>query len=93
MELGERETLWGVEFGALYLLQLLMKVRNGWSEFGALIQRISHIADGRFITQVAVAADCARPRMIVLAHLRTTIVTHACWIARWARHRHQRFVR
>jgi LuxR family transcriptional regulator, maltose regulon positive regulatory protein len=58
MELGERETLRGVEFGALYHLQLLMKMRNDWSEFGALIQRISHIADSRFTTQVAVAADC-----------------------------------
>jgi LuxR family transcriptional regulator, maltose regulon positive regulatory protein len=56
--IGEREGLRGVEFGALYHLQLLMKVRNDWSEFGTLIARIGRIADSRYTTQVAVAADC-----------------------------------
>lgn len=56
--IGERENLRGVEFGALYHLQLLMKMRNDWSEFGALIARIARIADSRYTTQVAVAADC-----------------------------------
>jgi LuxR family transcriptional regulator, maltose regulon positive regulatory protein len=56
--LGEREALRGVEFGGLYHLQLLMKMRNDWSEFGALIARIAQIADSRHTTQVAVAADC-----------------------------------
>jgi LuxR family maltose regulon positive regulatory protein len=56
--IGERESLRGVEFGALYHLQLLMKMRNDWSEFGALISRIARIADSRYTTQVAVAADC-----------------------------------
>jgi DNA-binding SARP family transcriptional activator len=56
--IGESEPLPGVEFGALYHLQLLMKMRNDWSEFGALIERIARIADSRFTTQVAVAADC-----------------------------------
>jgi DNA-binding SARP family transcriptional activator len=48
----------GVEFGALYHLQLLMKVRNEWSEFATLIARIAEISDSRYTTQVAVAADC-----------------------------------
>ncbi len=56
--IGERENLRGVEFGALYHLQLLMKMRNDWSEFGVLIARIGRIADSRYTTQVAVAADC-----------------------------------
>jgi LuxR family transcriptional regulator, maltose regulon positive regulatory protein len=56
--IGEGESLRGVEFGALYHLQLLMKMRNDWSEFGALIARIARIADSRYTTQVAVAADC-----------------------------------
>jgi LuxR family maltose regulon positive regulatory protein len=56
--IGERESLRGVEFGALYHLQLLMKMRNDWSEFGALIARVARIADSRYTTQVAVAADC-----------------------------------
>ena len=55
---GEREGLHGVEFGALYHLQLLMKVRNEWSEFATLIARIAEISDSRYTTQVAVAADC-----------------------------------
>lgn len=56
--IGEREGLRGVEFGALYHLQLLMKMRNDWSEFATVIARIDQIADSRFTTQVAVAADC-----------------------------------
>lgn len=56
--IGEREALRGVEFGALYHLQLLMKLRNDWSEFATLIARIAEISDSRFTTQVAVAADC-----------------------------------
>jgi len=56
--IGEREGLRGVEFGALYHLQLLMKMRNDWSEFATVIARIDEIADSRFATQVAVAADC-----------------------------------
>jgi DNA-binding SARP family transcriptional activator len=56
--IGEREALRGVEFGALYHLQLLMKVRNEWSEFATLIARIAEISDSRYTTQVAVAADC-----------------------------------
>jgi LuxR family maltose regulon positive regulatory protein len=56
--IGEREGLRGVEFGALYHLQLLMKVRNEWSEFATLIARIAEISDSRYTTQVAVAADC-----------------------------------
>jgi LuxR family transcriptional regulator, maltose regulon positive regulatory protein len=56
--IGEREGLRGVEFGALYHLQLLMKLRNDWSEFATLIGRIAEISDSRYTTQVAVAADC-----------------------------------
>ncbi len=56
--IGEREGLRGVEFGALYHLQLLMKLRNDWSEFATLIARIAEISDSRYTTQVAVAADC-----------------------------------
>ena len=48
----------GVEFGALYHLQLLMKMRNDFSEFATLIARLAEIADSRYTTQVAVAADC-----------------------------------
>jgi len=55
---GERESLRGVEFGALYHLQLLMKLRNDWSEFATLIARVAEISDSRYTTQVAVAADC-----------------------------------
>jgi len=39
-------------------LQLLMKLRNEWSEFATLIARIAEISDSRYTTQVAVAADC-----------------------------------
>jgi DNA-binding SARP family transcriptional activator len=56
--IGEREQLHGVEFGALYHLQLLMKMRNEWTEFATLVERIARIADSRHTTQVAVAADC-----------------------------------
>jgi DNA-binding SARP family transcriptional activator len=58
MAIGERDGLRGVEFGALYHLQLLMKLRNQWSEFATLIARIAEISDSRYTTQVAVAADC-----------------------------------
>lgn len=56
--IGVREELRGVEFGALYHLQLQMKLRNDFSEWPALIARLSSIADSRFTTQAAVVADC-----------------------------------
>lgn len=56
--IGVREELRGVEFGALYHLQLQMKLRNDFSEWPDLIARLSGIADSRFTTQVAVVADC-----------------------------------
>jgi DNA-binding SARP family transcriptional activator len=56
--IGERESLRGVEFGALYHLQLLMKSRNDFAEFDALVERLAEIADSRYTTQVAVVADC-----------------------------------
>ena len=56
--IGEREALRGVEFGALYHLQLLMKSRNDLGEFASLIGRLGEIADSRYTTQVAVGADC-----------------------------------
>jgi LuxR family maltose regulon positive regulatory protein len=56
--IGEREVLKGVEFGALYHLQLQMKLRNDFSEFGRLVARLAEIADSRYTTQVAVVADC-----------------------------------
>jgi DNA-binding SARP family transcriptional activator len=56
--IGEREALRGVEFGALYHLQLQMKARNDFSEFSALVRRLAEIADSRYTTQVAVVADC-----------------------------------
>lgn len=56
--IGEREGLRGVEFGGLYHLQLLMKMRNDWSEFATVSARIGEISDSRYTTQVAVAADC-----------------------------------
>jgi DNA-binding SARP family transcriptional activator len=58
VELGAREGLRGVEFGGLYHLQLLMKLRNDFTEFAALIARLAEIADSRYTTQVAVVADC-----------------------------------
>ena len=58
VDIGQRESLRGVEFGALYHLQLLMKSRNEFSEFAALIRRLAEIADSRYTTQVAVVADC-----------------------------------
>jgi DNA-binding SARP family transcriptional activator len=56
--IGERESLRGVEFGALYHLQLQLKSRNDLSGFAELIQRLAAIADSRYTTQVAVVADC-----------------------------------
>ena len=56
--IGQRESLRGVEFGALYHLQLQMKSRNDFTEFAALIRRLAEIADSRYTTQVAVVADC-----------------------------------
>lgn len=58
IEIGEREGLRGVEFGALYHLQLVMKLRNDFAEFAVLVTRLAEIADSRFTTQVAVVADC-----------------------------------
>jgi LuxR family transcriptional regulator, maltose regulon positive regulatory protein len=56
--IGEREALRGVEFGALYHLQLQMKSRNDLSGFATLVRRLAEIADSRYTTQVAVVADC-----------------------------------
>lgn len=56
--LGVREALKSVEFGALYHLQLQMKLRNDFSEFSRLVTRLAEIADSRYTTQVAVVADC-----------------------------------
>lgn len=56
--IGERESLRGVEFGALYHLQLHMKSQNDFAEFATLIGRLTEIADSRHTTQVAVVADC-----------------------------------
>ncbi len=56
--IGQREALRGVEFGGLYHLQLQMKSRNDFTEFGILIKRLAEIADSRYTTQVAVVADC-----------------------------------
>ena len=56
--IGERELFRNVEFGALYHLQMLMKLRNDFSEFSKLVDRLAEIADSRFTTQVAVVADC-----------------------------------
>lgn len=58
IDIGQRESLRGVEFGALYHLQLQMKSRNAFTEFAALIRRLAEIADSRYTTQVAVVADC-----------------------------------
>jgi DNA-binding SARP family transcriptional activator len=56
--IGERESLRNIEFGGLYQLQMLMKLRSDFAEFGELITRLAEIADSRFTTQVAVVADC-----------------------------------
>jgi len=56
--IGEREVLRGVEFGALYHLQLQMKARNDFQEFSGAVGRLAQIADSRYTTQVAVVADC-----------------------------------
>ncbi|HET9317777.1 MAG TPA: hypothetical protein VFQ51_19440, partial [Vicinamibacteria bacterium] len=58
VEIGRREGLRAVEFGALYHLQLLLKLRNDLEGFGALVERLAEIADSRYTTQVAVLADC-----------------------------------
>lgn len=58
IEIGEREALRGVEFGALYHLQMQMKYHNSFGELRPLLARLSEIADSRFTTQVAVVADC-----------------------------------
>ncbi len=56
--IAEQHALKSVEFSALYHLQLLMKLRNDFSEFNALVSRLGEIGDSRFTTQVAVVADC-----------------------------------
>jgi len=56
--IGERESFRNIEFGGLYQLQMLMKLRNDFAEFNQLITRLAEIADSRFTTQVAVVADC-----------------------------------
>ncbi|MDH0866742.1 hypothetical protein [Mitsuaria sp. GD03876] len=56
--IGEREALRGVEFGALYHLQLQAKLRNDWVACSAWVARLAAIADSRHTTQVAVVADC-----------------------------------
>jgi LuxR family maltose regulon positive regulatory protein len=56
--IGERESLRGVEFGALYHLQMQMKFRNDFAEFTQLVNRLAMTADSRFSTQVAVVDDC-----------------------------------
>jgi DNA-binding SARP family transcriptional activator len=58
IEIGESQSLAGVEFGGLYHLQLQMKLRNDFTEFGRLVGRLGEIADSRYTTQVAVVADC-----------------------------------
>lgn len=58
IEIGEREALRGVEFGGLYHLQLLMKLRNDFSQFNTFVTRLAEIADSRYTTQTAVVADC-----------------------------------
>ncbi|ATQ42688.1 hypothetical protein [Caulobacter mirabilis] len=56
--LGEAEALPAVEFGALYHLQHLMRLRNDWEELAAFVDRLAAVADSRHTTQVAVVADC-----------------------------------
>jgi LuxR family transcriptional regulator, maltose regulon positive regulatory protein len=58
IEIGEGQSLTGVEFGGLYHLQLQMKLRNDFTEFSRLVGRLGEIADSRYTTQVAVVADC-----------------------------------
>jgi DNA-binding SARP family transcriptional activator len=76
VSIGEREGLRSVEFGALYHLQLLMKMRNDWSEFATIIGRIAEISDSRYTTQVAVAADCEAA--LHTHHKRFTTALRAC---------------
>ena len=56
--IGEHEQLRSVEFGAIYHLQVLMKLRNDFAEFERLVERLTHIADSRYSTQMDVVADC-----------------------------------
>jgi LuxR family transcriptional regulator, maltose regulon positive regulatory protein len=56
--IGQREGLRGVEFGALYHLQLQLKLRNDLAGLVELVARLGEIADSRHTTQVAVVADC-----------------------------------
>jgi DNA-binding SARP family transcriptional activator len=56
--IGQRESLRAVEFGALYHLQLQVKLRNDLAGFAALVARLAEIADSRHTTQAAVVADC-----------------------------------
>ena len=58
IDIGESQSLTGVEFGGLYHLQLLMKLRNDFTECSLLVERLAEIADSRYSTQVAVVADC-----------------------------------
>lgn len=58
IDIGERESLRGVEFGALYHVQYQMKLRNEWAELAGVVRRLEAVADSRFTTQVAVLADC-----------------------------------
>jgi LuxR family transcriptional regulator, maltose regulon positive regulatory protein len=76
LAIGKRESLRGVEFGALYRLQLLLKMRNDWAEFGSVITRIAQITDSRHTTQVAATADCEAAWHTV--HGRARLAQHAC---------------
>jgi DNA-binding SARP family transcriptional activator len=64
-DIGVREQLRGVEFGALYHLQLLAKLRGSFEEFGMLVDRLAGIADSRYTTQVAIVADCQAARWTI----------------------------
>ena len=72
--IGERESLRGVEFGALYHLQLQMKSRNEFTEFATLVNRLAEIADSRYTTQVAVVADCQAALHTIQRHF---VAAHA----------------
>jgi DNA-binding SARP family transcriptional activator len=56
--IGEHEQLRSVEFGAIYHLQVLTKLRNDFAEFERLVDRLTRIADSRYSTQMDVVADC-----------------------------------
>ena len=62
-DIGARERLRSVEFGALYHLQLLAKLDGQLEEFGSLVDRLAGIADSRYTTQVAIVADCQAARL------------------------------